>query len=101
VNSKKILFESFQEDSDRKGRFPQMDNSDEKVSISSTFYAQLVCQYFCTKKLHSQYLTREKLRKALLYKKVFCKTLMKLTTGEGKDREGTNTEQRRKNCETD
>jgi len=51
------------------------------VSISSTFYAGLLYQYFCTKKLQSQNLTREKLRKALLYKKFAHKMLMKLTQG--------------------
>jgi len=45
------------------------------VSISSTFYEHLLRQYFyanisAPKKLQSQYVTREKLRKALLYKKL-------------------------------
>ncbi len=38
-------------------------------------------QYFCAKKLHNQNVTREKLRKALLYKKFSSKMLMKLTQG--------------------
>jgi len=37
---------------------------------------------FCTKKLQSQNITREKLREALLYKKFTRKMLIKLTTGE-------------------
>jgi len=39
------------------------------VAISSTFYERLLRQYFCAKKLQSQKVTREKLRKALLYEK--------------------------------
>ncbi len=50
-------------------------------SISSSFYKQLLRQYFCAKKLQSQTMTREKLRKAHLYKKVMCKMLMALTPG--------------------
>jgi len=38
-------------------------------------------QYFSTKKLQSQNVTREKLCKALLYKKFARKMLMKLTKG--------------------
>jgi len=55
------------------------------VSISSTFFASFVpiflSQYFWAKKLQSQNVTREKLRKALSYKKicVFYKMLMKLS----------------------
>jgi len=49
------------------------------VSISSTFYKRLLRQYFCAKKLKSQNVTKEKLSKALLYKKfVVRKMLMKL-----------------------
>jgi len=48
-------------------------------SISSTIYSHV----FCTKVLSyfrlSQNVTREKLRKSILYKKVVCKMLMKLT----------------------
>jgi len=47
-------------------------------SISSTFYTLLLRQYFCTKRLQSQNVTREKLREALLYKKLARKMLMKL-----------------------
>jgi len=52
-----------------------------KVSISSTFYAHLLRQYFCANILQSQNVTREKLHKALLYKKFVSKMLMKLTQG--------------------
>ncbi len=38
-----------------------------KVSISSTFYTRLFHKYFFTKKLQSQNVATEKLRKALLY----------------------------------
>jgi hypothetical protein len=37
--------------------------------ISSTFYERLFADIFCAKKLQSQNVTREKLHKALLYKK--------------------------------
>jgi hypothetical protein len=50
-------------------------------SISSTFYTHLLRQNFCTKRLQSQNMTREKLRKALLCKKIANKMLMKLTPG--------------------
>jgi len=50
-------------------------------SISSTFYKLLLQQYSCTKSLQSQTVTREKLRKTLLYKKGTHKMLMKLTPG--------------------
>jgi len=49
-------------------------------SISSTFYDCFFCQYPFDKKSQSQTVTKEKLRKALLYKKCACKLLMKLTT---------------------
>jgi len=52
-----------------------------QVSISSTFYAHLFCQYFFAKKLQSQNVTREKPRKALLYEKFEHKIMMKLTPG--------------------
>jgi len=49
------------------------------VSVTPTFYAQFLHQYFCAKKLPRQNVTREKLQETLSYKKT-C-TLMKLTTG--------------------
>jgi hypothetical protein len=49
------------------------------LSISSTFYEQLLLQYFGAKKCQSQTVTREKLPKILLYKKGARKMLMKLT----------------------
>jgi len=52
-----------------------------KVSISSTFYSRLLCQYFWAKKLQIQNVTAEKLRNLLLYEKCMCKMLMKLTPG--------------------
>jgi len=51
------------------------------VSISSTFYEQLLCQYICSKKLQIQNVTREKLRKALSYENFSRKMLMKLNLG--------------------
>jgi len=53
------------------------------VSISSTFFEQLLRQYFCAKKLPSQNITREKMHNLLLYKKFVHKMLMKLRPGEG------------------
>jgi len=50
------------------------------VSISSTFYARLLRQYFCEKKLQSQNVTRETLHEAILYEKFAHKMLLKLTT---------------------
>jgi len=47
-------------------------------SISSTFYEQLLRQYFCTKKLKSQIVTREKQQKTLV-QKIDSKMLKKLT----------------------
>jgi len=47
--------------------------------MSSIFYKQLLRQYSFAKKLQSQNVSREKLRKALLYKKGARKMLMKLT----------------------
>jgi len=52
----------------------------DQVSISSTFYEQLLRQYFCAKKLRSQNVTREKMCNLLLYKKCVCKMLMKFNT---------------------
>jgi len=51
------------------------------VSISSTFYAHLFCQYFFAKKLQSQNVTSEKLLKAFSYEKFEQTMLMKLTIG--------------------
>ncbi len=53
----------------------------EKVSISSTFYEQLLCQYSCAKKVQSQTVIREKVLKALSNEKGLHKMLMKLTKG--------------------
>jgi len=50
------------------------------VSISSTFYKQLLRQYSFAKKLQNQTVIREKLLKALLREKGAHKMLMKLTT---------------------
>ncbi len=50
------------------------------MSISSTFYGQILPQYFCAKKLQSQNVTREKLVKSLWYKKRARTMLMKVTT---------------------
>jgi len=47
------------------------------LSISSTFYEQLLRRYSFGKKLQSQTAIREKLRKALSYKKGLSKILMK------------------------
>jgi hypothetical protein len=52
-----------------------------QVSMSSTFYEQLLCQYSCTEKLQNQTVTREKLRKTRSCKNDACKMLMKLTPG--------------------
>jgi len=48
-------------------------------SISLTFYKQLLRQYYYDKKLQSQTLSRETLRKTLAYKKSAHKILVKLT----------------------
>jgi len=48
------------------------------VSISSTFYASLLCQYFCAKKLQSWSCAA---RSLLLYEKRVRKMLVKLTLG--------------------
>jgi len=52
-------------------------HQDVQESISSTFYARLLCQYFGAKILQSQNVIREKLREALLYEKRQQKMLMK------------------------
>jgi hypothetical protein len=49
------------------------------VSISLTFYEQLLCQNPFTKKLQTQIVSTLKLRKNLLYKKAARKILVKLT----------------------
>ncbi len=41
--------------------------------MSSTFYVQLLRWYFCTRKLQSQTVTREKLQKAISYKNFWIK----------------------------
>jgi len=53
------------------------------LSISSTFYKQILHQYFCTKKLQSQTVTRENLPKHFPMKKGSCKMLLKLTPDRG------------------
>jgi len=49
------------------------------LSISSTFYEQLFCQYSCAKKLQNQTVTRENLLETISYKKGSHKMLTKLT----------------------
>jgi hypothetical protein len=49
------------------------------VSISLTFYEQLLCQCSWAKKLQSQTVTREKLCIIRMYEKVVHKMLIKLT----------------------
>ena len=49
--------------------------------MSSIFYEQLFHQYYFSKELQSQTVTREKLRKTLLYKNGSRKMLMKLAQG--------------------
>jgi len=51
------------------------------VSTSPTFIKQLFHKYFWAKKIQSQNVTREKLREALLYKKISNIMLMKWTLG--------------------
>jgi len=51
----------------------------DKYSISSTFFEQFLADS-CAKTLQIQTVTREKLQKALSYKKLSSKMLMKLTT---------------------
>jgi len=51
------------------------------VSISPTFYEQLLRQNSFAKKLQTQIVSIYKLRKKLLYKKAACKLLVKLTPG--------------------
>ncbi len=50
-------------------------------SISSTIYAHLLRRYFAIKKFQSKNITREKLRKALSYKKIVCKMVVILIPG--------------------
>ncbi len=49
---------------------PTVDVKNEQVSISPTFYEQLLRQYFCAKKLQSQNVTREKLLEVLMSEKI-------------------------------
>jgi len=49
------------------------------LSISTTFYEQICANILAPKKLQSQAVSREKLRKTFSYKKVMSKMLMKLT----------------------
>jgi len=51
------------------------------VSISPTFYEQLLRQNPFAKKLQTQILSSKKLSKKLLYEKAARKMLMKLTPG--------------------
>jgi hypothetical protein len=51
------------------------------MTISTTFYEQLCHQYSCAKKLQSQNVIREKLRKALLHEKGASNILVKLVPG--------------------
>jgi len=51
-------------------------------SILSTFYKLLLRQYSFAKKIQSQTVIREKMRKTLSYKKVGCKMLLKLAPGK-------------------
>jgi hypothetical protein len=46
----------------------------------STFYVQLLRQYYFAKKLQSQTVIREKLCKALLYEKGLCKNINQIVT---------------------
>jgi hypothetical protein len=50
-----------------------------QVSISPTFYEQLLCQNPFAKKLQTQIVSTSKLRKKLLYEKAALKILVKLT----------------------
>jgi hypothetical protein len=51
------------------------------VSISPTFYEQLLCQNPFAKKLQTQIVCAQKLRKKLSYEKASRKVLVKLTPG--------------------
>jgi hypothetical protein len=51
------------------------------VSISPTFYEQLLCQYPFVKKLQTQIVSTEKLHKKLSYENAARKILVKLTPG--------------------
>jgi hypothetical protein len=51
------------------------------VSISPTFYKQLLFQNPFAKKLHTQIVSTEKLHKKLSYEKAPCKILVKLAPG--------------------
>ncbi len=54
-------------------------NFDHQVSISPTFYEQLLHQNPFTKKLQTQIVSTQKVRKELWYEKAVCKILVKLT----------------------
>ena len=49
------------------------------MSISSTFYSQLFCQFPFAKKLQTQTINTEKFQKTLLCEKTALKMLVKLT----------------------
>jgi hypothetical protein len=51
------------------------------VSISPTFYEQLLRQNPFARKLQTQIVNTQKLSKKLSYEKAACKILMKLTQG--------------------
>ena len=52
------------------------------MSISPTFYEQLLRQNSFDKKLQTQFLSTEKMRKKLSYEKAARKILVKLTPGQ-------------------
>jgi len=58
-----------------------------KLTISSTFYEQLLRRYSFAKKLQSQTVTREKLCESLSYEKVLRKMLVNLTPERTKSEE--------------
>jgi hypothetical protein len=58
-----------------------------KLTISSTFYEQLLRGYSFAKKLQSQTVTREKLCESLSYEKVLSKMLVNLTPERTKSEE--------------
>jgi len=52
------------------------------VSISSTYYARVFCQYLFAKKSQRRSAIREKLQNLLSYEKRVSKMLVKLTPGD-------------------
>jgi hypothetical protein len=52
------------------------------VSISPTFYEQLLCPNPFAKKLQTQIVSTQRLYKKLLHEKAACKILVKLTPEE-------------------